>query len=132
MADYSITISNSVNAFGPESTNTWGGSWGAVWGQFLWGYGNVGLVTTTGKLISEALVCTDQFEIAVYFYLSISNTLTPSGDMDSESLTDGSGYSYVFPSDTTEAEDRDFPTWTSGAAGSQSFTCQAAGSTTWS
>lgn len=132
MADFNITISNHVNTFGPESTNTWGGAWGAVWNQFLWGYGNVGLVTSVGKLISESQALSDQVTISVYFYKSISNALAPVGDMGSESLTDGSGYSYVFPSDTTEAEDRDFPNWTSGTTGSQSFTCQAAGSTTWS
>lgn len=132
MADYNKTITNHINVFGPESTNTWGGSWGATWGSFLWGYGNVGLVTLVQKLISEAVVTTDLLTISAYFYQSISNGFAVAGDMGSETLTDGSGYSYVFPSDTTEGEDRDFPNWTSGTTSSQSFTCQAAGSTTWS
>lgn len=132
MADFNITISNHVNTFGPESANTWGGDWGAVWGQFLWGYGNVGLVTYTGKLLTDSVTPSDALTVSVYFYRSISNSVTPGGDMGSEELSDGSGYRYVFPSNTNEAENRAIPTWTSGSAGSQSFTCQAAGSTTWS
>lgn len=132
MADFNITISNSLNVFGPEGTNRWGGAWGNEWGAFLWGYGNVDLDTRVRKLISESLTPTDYFEISVYFYKVISETLEPTADMGSESLQDGSGYYYVFPDNTTEGENRDFPSWSEGSTSTQSFTCQAAGSTTWS
>ena len=132
MANYSVTISNTVNVFGPESTNKWGGSWGAVWGNFLWGYGNSDLDTRVVKLLEESLSLTDSVTVSVYFYKVISETLNPTTDMGSETLQDGSGYYYVFPDNTTDAENRDFPTWAEGSVTAQSFTCQAVGGTSWS
>lgn len=124
-----MTIANHINCFGPAPSNKWN-AWN--WAAFAWGEGESDLIAYVVKLLSESVSTSDTITPTVDFYLSIANTLSPVGDMGSEVLADGSGYTYVFPSDATDGEDRDTPSWSSGSASSASFTCQAAGSTTWS
>ena len=124
-----MTISNRLNLFGPAPSDKWGGY---NWGEFLWGEGTADLPTRSQKLISETQTVSDSLTLHAAFYISLSDTFTLDGDMGSESLQDGSGYYYVFPDNTTEAENRDIPTWAEGTGSSQSFTCQAAGTSSWS
>ncbi len=58
-------------------------------------------------------------------------TINADADMSQESLRNGD-WNVVFVSDTINAEDRDFATWSESSDSSLSFTCQAAASTTWS
>jgi hypothetical protein len=99
------------------------------WGEENWGYtGDVEL--EIGKFLSESQAMTST--VALNVGKSISNTLTPTEDLSGQELTDGSGYNYVFRSDTTQGEDRDFASWTTASGDTETYTCQAAASTTWS
>lgn len=127
MADFNITISNSLNLFGPAPSNKWNAY---LWNAFLWGEGTADLAVAVGKIISNALALSDALAKSAVHVISESIGVT--GDMGSEYLTDAAGYTHVFPSDVTNAEDRDFPDWSSGAAGSPAWATSTAGSTTWS
>jgi hypothetical protein len=144
MADLSITISNSLNVFGlgPPSL------WGEDWNEFNWGYGSAtiphdathvystdltpdtSMAFEVSHLVEETLTPTDDYSKEAS--ISYNNDLVPEFEMTDERLGDGSGYTYVFPSDATNLEDRDVPSYTSQAAGSQTYTSAAVGSTTWS
>ncbi len=151
MADHNITISNSLNTFGPAPTDLWN-EWN--WNAFKWGEGTadlqvfVNLIVNTSALapssavelfwnfyisIADASLVLDS-SVTPYFYTSINiaNTLTPVADMYAESLTDGSGYNYVFPSNVTDAEQRTIPTYTDVDGASTTWTTSTASTTTWS
>lgn len=122
--------------------------WNAfTWNSSLWGYsGDFELAYT--HLIAEALSSADAatrdivHELAetlapdsavnVSFSLDIANSTSASGEVTGETLGDGSGYDYVFPDRTTDAEGRDFPTWASGTAATSTWTTATASSTSWS
>lgn len=109
MADHTKTISNTIYLFGMSPTSLWGSE---VWGDFLWGDGDAGLPLEIGKNFSESI--------------------TLDSEMISEGLSDGEGWSYVFPSNVTEAEDRTTTSYTSGTAQGTSWSSASVGSVTWS
>jgi hypothetical protein len=127
MTDFSVTFTVGINCFGIAPSNKWGAH---NWNAFLWGEGTKDLETRVQKLISESVA--PDTTITKDHRHPITETLSVSGDLGAESLSDGSGYLYVFPDRTTDGEQRDFPVYTSGTAQSTSFACQAAGSTVWS
>lgn len=144
MANFSITISNSLNllGLGPPSL------WGEKWNQFYWGFGsatipfNVLHVYSTdltpdtsmafeaSHLIQESLTPTS--DVSKEAQITYSNDLVSEFEMTDEQLSDGSGYTYIFPSDASNLEDRDYPTYASQAAGTQTYTSASVGSTNWS
>lgn len=128
MADFTKTISNSVNFFAGEPSSKWG-EW--AWGSFKWGYGTNDLPEAITHLISESI----SPDSAVYkqpMHL-ISESLSITGDPSFEGVGDGSGYYYGFVSNTDNAENRASVTYTSGTtAPGNSYSSQAAGSTSWS
>lgn len=127
MADLTQSISESFNLFGGRTD-----LWNAFnWGAFKWGEGTAPLIVDVTDLISESLSPSD----AITRFDSIglvSETLSPTNDMTSEGLTDGSGYSYIFPSDVTNHESQAIPSYTTGSDPSSTWTSATAGSTTWS
>ncbi len=128
MADFTITIRNSMNMFGGSPSSLWG-SWN--WAAFKWGEGTADLPVEITHLISEALVLDSAiggFEVNHV----ISEALGLSSDMVSEFLSDGSGYFYVFPSDVTNNDIRAIASYTSGSSPGSNWTSAAAGSTIWS
>lgn len=144
MADYSITIANSTSPLGMSPPVTWNAF---TWGSSFWGYTG-DFTLTYDHLISEAVASTPALTFAAShdigetlssdsavtfeFSMFVLEGLTLVGDLLSETLGDGSGYSYVYPDRTTDAEGRDFPTWTSGTAQTSSWSTATAASTTWS
>lgn len=133
MADFSQNITNSVRVFGGEPATKWGDAVGTpytmVWGTTLWGEGSYTTIFSMGKIISESLALGDVY--AKGSNKKISESLLPGSDMYIERLSDGSGWQYVFTSDTTNAEERDFATYTSSSVYDATFTCAAANSTSW-
>ena len=129
MADHNITISNSLNTFGLAPSNKWN-DWN--WNAFLWGEGTEDMQVLVQKLIEEAVTFDSAVTTQFSVYVIISNSLTPDADMYAESLTDGSGYNYVFASNTTDGEGRTFPTYTAVTDGSGTWTAATAATTTWS
>ncbi len=133
MANYVKTITNSVNLFGLAPSTKWGQSFGypytMVWGTTKWGEGSFNQIFSITKLISNSI--TPDTAIQLNTTKVLSNDLTINSDLSSEEILNGS-WNYVFPSNTIDGENRDFTSWTEGADISSTFTCQAAGSTTWS
>ena len=130
MADFSISIANSLNTFGPAPADTWGSK---LWNAFLWGEGSedlqvfINLIVATSALSLDTSIST-LFEV----YVTISNSLAPTADMFLEGLSDGSGYNYVFASNTTDGEGRTFPVYAPVSDGTGSWTEATAAVTTWS
>lgn len=130
MADFSQTISNTIGLFGGAQPDLWGAF---LWGAFLWGEGTNDLETQYVKnLTSEVLTLSDVYEISAQINRILENDLVMDADMESEKLSDGSGYYLVYPNDVTEAEDRSFASYTSGVAASNSWSSATVSSTTWS
>lgn len=144
MAAFTITIANTVGVFGPSEANRWGAS---NWNAFTWAY-STDLRMSTGKVVANTLSPTSTAAKAAVHYLSesltldssvavafsrfISNSLTVTGDMLSQVLQDGSGYTYNFPDRATDGEDRDETTWTDSSGASTTWTPPSTPSTTWS
>jgi len=132
LADYVQTITNGLRLFGGEYSTKWGQSFGSpytmVWGTTKWGEGSYTVVLDVRKLISNAITPS----LDPYYLTSklISNLLTPTSDMSRETLSQGD-WNYVFPSDTTNIEGLDTPTWAAGSSSSPTWTTGTAGSTTW-
>lgn len=129
MADFSITIANSVNTFGPAPSDKWAAY---EWNAFTWGEGTADLATDTHKVLGESVALSDTITAEAAFVISISNALAPTGDMGAEYLTDAAGYAYVFPDRVTDAEDRAIPTWTASSGPASGWSSATAGSTNWS
>lgn len=127
MADFTKNISNTVNVFGMSPTSLWGDY---NWNAFKWGEGTQSLAVNVTHLISESITPDDAIINATNHLISESISLA--GDLDSETLGDGSGYSYIFPSNTSDGEDRAFTSFACGSAQGSSWTCAVVGSTSWS
>jgi hypothetical protein len=129
MADYSVTLNNSLNLFGVAPTSLWNAY---NWGSFLWGEGTQDLETRTVKVLDSSVSLDSAVTLSAYFVISVANDLSTSADMGSESLSDGSGYNYVVPSNVTEFENRSIASYTAGSAASTSWTTATATSVVWS
>ena len=132
MADFTKTITNSVNLFGGSRTSKWGQAnlpYTMTWGTTKWGEGTFSLVFDVQKIITNSISPTTEIIKGVQKVISESLSLVQT--MSSETLTNGS-WRVVFISDTTNVQERDTATWSSQSASSVSYTCGTAGSTTWS
>lgn len=129
MADYNVTVSETLALFGVQPTNKWSEY---NWNAFLWGEGNNAVLASAELLISETQAIADSETTATDFNRTVEETVSVSGSPSSEVLRDGNGYLYVFPNDATNGEDRDPVTWASSATAPGTWSSQAAASTTWS
>lgn len=130
MADFNITISNSVNVFGVEISTKWGQTefpYTMTWGTSLWGYGYT-TVLDVEKVIDNSV--TPGTTIINEVTKLISESITPAFETSSEGLKNGA-WNYVFTNNTTEAEERDTTTWNSASVASVSYTSLTATSVTW-
>lgn len=127
MANFTKTILNAVNTFG-GITDKWNER---NWGSFKWGEGTNDLPVDVTHLISES-ISPDSAILSKNPNHVISESFSPTSEMISETLTDGSGYNYVFPSNTTEHENQAIASYTSGTSPNNSWSSGSAGSTTWS
>jgi hypothetical protein len=132
LADLSITISNSVNTFGPAPSSKWGSMLWSNSGAGKWGEGSEDVATQAEKSFSESLTLSDSLTLSVTFYLSLAESITVTSETTDEVLQDGSGYSYVFVSNTADADDQDVPTYSEGSDPGSSWTSGSVASTTWS
>lgn len=162
MADLSQTISIGFSIVGVEPATLWNsGNWGTiVWGSsgdwttdVLKGIDNaitpspamafdvlhgidVSLAPTVAPGFDVLHGVDESFgldsDVGKLANITLDNTLAPASETSSEELTDGSGWHYIFPSNADDAEDRDEPSWASGATASGSWTSQTVTATTWS
>ena len=145
MTAYSITVSNSLRAFGGGPPSLWNAY---NWNAYKWGEGTatiphqvVHLVTNTltpdsarffnfTHLVENTLSPDTTINYRVVFL--IQNTLAFTAEPSAEYLQDGEGYTYVFPDRTTNADSRSTASWTSSTGGSAAWTSMAVTTTTWS
>jgi len=133
MADFSQSITNSVQCFSEGPSTKWGDANGypytMAWGVSTWGEG-YSLPVDFIKVIDNSVV-SDTTIMKEVVHIWGETVTIQAFEATVENLTQGIWY-YVFPDRTTNAEDRDFATWTSATVSDVTFTCGAAGSTSWS
>jgi hypothetical protein len=150
MTDFTKTITAAVNCFGQGPASLWNAY---NWNAFNWGEGTADIRTDVwhlltaqtvtpadgyaqkriAHLLTPQTVTLNGMEVFRSYAYTVVVTASVVGDMGSEGLTDGSGYSYVYPDRTTEGESRAFATWTEQVASAATWaTAGAAPSTTWS
>lgn len=127
MADLALTISNSINCFGPAPTTNWNAF---SWGDAKWGEGTESLVKSVMKQIDNSIASdtTLFFDAAISF----SNSLSSTFEMSNEELTDGSGYNFVFRRPTVDAETQVITNYTSFSAQNTAWSTSTVSATTWS
>lgn len=128
MANLSMTISNSVNLFGGWPTSKWN-AWN--WNAFKWGGKTEDIPVRVVHLISESLSTDSAISQKKAVHL-ISESISPTSDNLSETLADGSGYYYVFPSNASNHENQSIASYTSGSSPSVTWTSASVSSTSWS
>lgn len=129
MADLTKTVTESVRTFGLAETTKWN--------NFLWGVGNWGepgeIIQLIGKSINESASTTDVLSLNV---AKLLQDITEAGFVQMAAydtkLSDGSGYSYVFPGGVSDAEEQVITDFTRQSNGSTAWTKQSDGSTSWS
>jgi hypothetical protein len=126
MADYNVTLSNTLNVFGGSPSSKWGDM---LWGE-NWGEGSEDLPVDIEKVLSESLSLDSS--VSKEPEKVISEQVTVTSETTYEDLRDGNGYYYVFPKPTTDAEQRNLTTWTEATEDTETYTSQAATTTTWS
>lgn len=149
MADFSQNVSNTVRAFGGGGASLWNAY---NWNAFNWGEGTVpfqffvvhqfdsGGITAGSSYLGFSVqhsldnqsVGSDTSITNESVFILGSNSITMGSETVGETLGDGSGYNYVFRSNTTDGENRFTPTWTQPADDSESWTTSSDPSTTWS
>lgn len=129
MADFSVTISNTINAFGNGPSTKWNLF---SWGGANWGQGSVDLQTDVIKALSESFTLSDALTITADFVWTLSNELTPTFEASNETLSDAAGYDYVFVGGTSNASDRAATSYTAGSAGATTWASSSTVSTSWS
>lgn len=132
MADFTITITNSIKTFGPAPSTKWGLSGAMQWGVSRWGEGTLDLVSSFIKIIGNSIGSDSSIGNAAGYNRTFSHTLSLTEDLTFEGLTDSSGYSRLFSGSATNAEDRIISTYSTAAAGSSTYSSLSAGSTVWS
>lgn len=128
MANFNITISNSLNTFGLAESDKWGSY---NWNAFLWGEGTMDLQTILNLIVNTSDILVDT-SIATILQINsiIDNALSLGADMSRETLTDGSGYAYVFGSDTN-IENKTSTSYSTVSPVTTTWTPRAASSTSW-
>jgi hypothetical protein len=146
VADHTQTIAAATGVLGASEPNVWAAY---NWNAFNWGYTGDFALTITKGIDCEALTLVDAQGKDVTH--PIDETTTPdsatgvlylkmiaeafasvAGDLASEELSDQSGYKYVFPDRATNAEDRDFTSWTAQSTTTTTWTTASAVSgTSW-
>lgn len=128
MANLTQTITESVNLFGGAPANLWNqGNWNA----FKFGEGTNAMLASIGGYVLETLASADTIPNLNSTTL-ISESVSPTSNNSSETLTDGHGYYYVFPSDVTNHENQSLASYTAGTAPGNTWTSASAGSSNWS
>lgn len=133
MANFTKTITNSINCFGNASTQKWGSSglYPMVWGSSFWGENRVLTqfsfgITVTNTVALDSLIYSKDFKKA------LANTFDFVFSPSDEELSESKGYYKVFPRPDTNAENRSLPTYTEINATSPTYTKVTATTAVWS
>lgn len=135
MADFSQTITNRIDCFGPAPTTKWGSGspYSMTWGTSKWGEGTEDLVVSISKTLGETISLTDNFGTAAQFNRTATwGEISTSYEGVEETLQDGSGYYYVFPKPTTDSDEQYIPSYASGSVSPASWTSGSTSVIIWS
>lgn len=127
MADFTKTVSNTLDLFGESPSSLWGFF---TWGVDKWGDGSKDLAVDIVKLIDNSQVISDA--ISLSSIKVVANNLTTESETTSETLSDGSGWNYIFTKPTTDAENRNITSFTSVAPASNAWASASVTTTVWS
>lgn len=128
MANFTKTITNTVNCFGPAPT-----FWNFFnWGSGKWGEGSQGLVKSNNKAIANSQSISDDYVTLFYAIITITNQISTAFEMTQETLTDAAGYNYVFTGNTTNSDDRVDTVYQNTSSAAVSWTADTKPTTTWS
>jgi hypothetical protein len=128
MADFNISITNSFNMLGAGPSSLWNSH---NWNEFVWGEGTEDMIHGIFKVLTNSQSLSDAIAQKSITKL-VANTQSIAGDMTEQQKLDGGGWNYVFVKPSIDAEDRSLTDWDSADTGDvATWTCQAAGSTTW-
>lgn len=92
MADFEITVSNSMNVFGQEPATKWGDF---NWGEGFWGFGSETTLIDVEKLISENVE--QAFAIFNTKGKLLVESIPSTFFVGDQVLTDGKGYVKKYP-----------------------------------
>jgi hypothetical protein len=128
MADFTITVSNSINVFSLAPATEWNEF---NWGTGFWGYGSNSIPFEVEKILTtEALTLLDAFSKEPEKVLE--NSISASFEMVSETLQDSQTFYEVFTRPTTEAENRSLTTFTEDSDTTTSWTEDDPPASSWS
>jgi hypothetical protein len=128
VANYSITITNSITPVGPAAPSQWGVM---VWGVDRWLEGSDTL-TKVQKPLTNSVSPTSDLSLSATWSRTIDNSLAIIVDPSSEELSDSAGYRYVFSRPTSNADSQVVSTYDQESTGAQSYATVSRPSTTWS
>lgn len=150
MANWNQTVSTSLNLLAGTPADLWNGG---NWGTLKWGYGSNDLIQRLNHVLGDSLAPTDAIAGHSALHLLTSEAITPTDTYTpyfftqinltaqslafasallSDTLSDGQGWNYIFPSNVSNVVNESTSTWSSGVANSNAWTSGVAGSTTWS
>jgi hypothetical protein len=128
MADFSITIGDSIDILGGEPPNLWGA---LVWGTDGWAVGQPEIQYITHLLDGDAVSLASAVSEK-----RADNTFSDSISMATMltllTLRDAAGFLHVFQGNTTDSEERGTTTWSSASNSSASWSQVSSPSTVWS
>lgn len=127
MADHVISVSERINVFGLAPSTKWGSF---SWGTDKWGEGSPETIfLQIEKYLGESQASSDS--IAGFDVTKYMSEIQPILAVETNTtLTDGSGYSYIYPGPTDDAEGQIITDWTESTQ-SSTWTSMSAGSTEW-
>lgn len=148
MANWTQSISDTIDFFGIEPTTKWNEF---LWGTGKWSYGNFAAPMNVGSVSptqNEAATDGYFFNVATGIdnygsealtdiftsnqAISQSESLSFSGTGLSEYLLTGNGYTYVFPGPSTDAESDNESTYTAGSRPTTTYTSGVTAGGSWS
>lgn len=133
MADFTKTITNSIQCFGAGPSSQWGVMQWNSGGTYKWGEGTVEIQQDFAKVLSpKTLTLSDTLSLVVDFNVTLSESLPSDFEASDETLSDQAGYSYVFRLPTTNAEDQIITSYTTDPDESTSYASLTVATTVWS
>lgn len=142
MADFTKTITNSVNPFGLGPSTKWGQSvfgYTMTWGTAKW----LGGLTSSDSInrvkmdfinvVIPSIAPSSTISNQLSIYRTISFSMSPGSDVTQRTLQDGTlSWYYVFAGNTTNADSQSIPTWGETASSVVTYVCQSTSTITWS
>lgn len=126
MANFTVTISDSLNLLGIQPSNKWNV---LQWGTDTWGAGSNGELQDVDHLVPEGLSLSE--DLTYNPNKLMTNTLGFSSAIDLITLVDSAGYYHVFPGGVTDAEAMISTSWSENSATTPTYTKLTASSTSW-